>query len=113
MRHGSIVAGHYAPPWLAQSLRLKANERRFQTALCPCALPQHTRSTTQAHARVVLHYPGWDGRSPAQSLEASDSDQSMPQLSPRVLARFGRMDDLAGGAQYLFAIIAHYSPQPP
>jgi hypothetical protein len=30
-----------------------------------------------------------------------------------VLARFGRMDDLAGGAQHLFAIIAHYSSQPP
>jgi hypothetical protein len=37
----------------------------------------------------------------------------VPQLSPRVLARFGRMDDLAGGAQHLFAIIAHYSSQPP
>jgi hypothetical protein len=31
----------------------------------------------------------------------------MPQLSPHVLARCGRMDDLAGGTQPVFAIIAH------
>lgn len=100
------------PAWLAQSLPLKANERRFQTALCPCGLPQYARSTTPAHAGVVLHDRVWDGRRPAQGLEASGFNQSVPQLSPRVLARFGRMDDLAGGAQHLFAITAHYSSQP-